>query len=136
MPFLVLAGNAIATLSSDDLALLSSVMGVLDPVAKYPSTRKMRDACARFYEVATIVVSSTSQAPAPWDANNWPVTMGSNAGMVADMNAPYGFPMSHQSWDTAMVGFETELGDSDFRALADVIEPYYVGHLNWQADFL
>ncbi|RYP15342.1 hypothetical protein DL765_005776 [Monosporascus sp. GIB2] len=134
--FIVLAGNAIATSSGVDLALLSSVVSILAPIAAdYPTVRKVHDACERFHRIASLVVSRTSrylpnreeyqeQASstdlAPNDSTDGLGTFNSAHPNPLD----YGFPMAQQDWDSVMVGFESELGNYDPRALTYIIEPY------------
>lgn len=131
--FIILAGNAIATSSSADLDLLSSVLAVLAPTAETsPFTKKIHDACERFSQIAGVIVSaaatrgSVTVAPAEVD----PVLRaGSSAGtesLLPDVGEqPFGFPMALEDWDSVMMGYESELGSTfDARTLTGIIEPY------------
>lgn len=128
--FIVLAGNAIATTSDTDLALLSSALSILAPVAERSATiKKMHDACCRFSRIASLIVASAREAPMD---HNDPQTEVSSGGLpLDDSTAPSistdcGFPMAVQDWDNVMMGFESELGDYDSRTLANIMEPYFV----------
>ncbi|RYP60823.1 hypothetical protein DL771_010355 [Monosporascus sp. 5C6A] len=121
-PFIVLAGNAIATSASVDLALLSSVVSILAPVAAdYPTVRKVHDACERFGRIASLVVSSTSvdspnrkEHKEQASSNDSPPNSsadGPDTFNIAHLDPlDYSFPMAQQDWDSIMVGFESELG--------------------------
>ncbi|KAI1410579.1 hypothetical protein F5Y13DRAFT_202052 [Hypoxylon sp. FL1857] len=142
VPFIVLAGNAIATSSGDDLALLSSVVSILaPPAANSPTARKMHDACERFGRIASLIVSSTNEGSLnqkgyqEQDSAN-DIAFGNTSGQPAISNRThqspidYGFPMAQQDWDSVMIGFESELGDYDSRALTNIIEPY-IANTGW-----
>ncbi|KAI0204449.1 hypothetical protein F4808DRAFT_474965 [Astrocystis sublimbata] len=110
VPFIVLAGNAIATSSGDDLPLLSRIISVLQPVVESsPLVRKVSGACEILTKIADRVVSSTSP-PAAY----------AQVGQDQQFES-YAFPMGQQDWDSVMVGFE----DYDSRALANIIEPCF-----------
>ncbi|KAI2468962.1 hypothetical protein F4781DRAFT_395878 [Annulohypoxylon bovei var. microspora] len=142
VPFIVLAGNAIATSSSADLDLLSSIVSIVAPTAASSLTvRKVHDACERFGRIASLVVSSASRSPLD-NAGCQRQTPGIGLA-AADSNGSlgmpnpvqtspidYSFPMAQQDWDSVMVGFESELGDYDSRALTNIIEPY-ITNTNW-----
>ncbi|KAI0138687.1 hypothetical protein F4776DRAFT_663055 [Hypoxylon sp. NC0597] len=142
VPFIVLAGNAIATSSGDDLALLSSVVSVLAPPATHsPTARKMHDACERFLRIASIIVSSSSASrlnqkeyQEQASTNGIPFGNSTSQPIVSNPAHPnsidYGFPMAQQDWDSVMIGFESELGDYDSRALTNIIEPY-IANTGW-----
>ncbi|KAI1465216.1 uncharacterized protein F4812DRAFT_440135 [Daldinia caldariorum] len=141
-PFLVLAGNAIATSSSADLALLSSVLSVLEPPAADSLTaRKVYDACQRLYRIATTLVSNSNEASLQLkeyqeqspnaDLSFIRPTDGSETHNPAlPTNFDYGFPMAQQDWDSVMTGFESELGGYDSRILTNIMEPY-ITNTNW-----
>ncbi|KAI1774570.1 hypothetical protein F4818DRAFT_418281 [Hypoxylon cercidicola] len=140
--FIVLTGNAIATSSSADLALLSSILAIMAPVAAdAPNIRKIHDACERFGRVASLIVSSTSESSLGHKGYQEPVSHdglpldGSTGGPDIPNDAhgihiDYAFPMAQQDWDSAMTGFESELGDWDSRALTSTIEPY-IANTGW-----
>ncbi|XXH05467.1 hypothetical protein Hte_011894 [Hypoxylon texense] len=137
--FIVLAGNAIATSSSADLALLSSVLAVMAPVAgDAPNIRKIHDACQRFSQVASLIVSSTSKRRKEYEepVSNDGLPLNGSAdgpGISNDthgIHIDYAFPMAQQDWDSAMTGFESELGDWDSRALTSTMEPY-IANTGW-----
>ncbi|KAI5924816.1 hypothetical protein F4810DRAFT_700572 [Camillea tinctor] len=143
--FIVLAGNAIATSSSGDLALLSSVVSVMAPAAaNSPIARKMHDACERFGRIANRIVSSASEGPMSHKVYQEQVfdNGGLSLGVATDGTtampdhthaAPfgYGYPMAQHDWDSAMMGFESELGDYDSRDLTNIIEPYFA-NMGWR----
>ncbi|OTA99088.1 hypothetical protein M426DRAFT_325434 [Hypoxylon sp. CI-4A] len=133
-PFIVLAGNAIATSSSADLDLLSRVVSILEPTAaKYPTTKKIHDACERFGRVASLIVSNANESPLQGQVSNSGLPLNSSDGGVGHANpspVDYGFPMAQQDWDSVMIGFESELGDYDSRALTNIIEPY-IANTSW-----
>ncbi|KAK7754301.1 hypothetical protein SLS62_003594 [Diatrype stigma] len=133
--FIVLAGNAIATTSAEDVALLSSAVSVLAPVADdSPTIKKMHDACDRFSRIAGLIVSNAYGAPSfhqeqqrqAFDdacSPNGP-TIRPDMHPVEPIDMDYSLPMAQEDWDTVMMGFESELGDYDSRTLANIIEPY------------
>ncbi|KAI1098177.1 hypothetical protein F4804DRAFT_325485 [Jackrogersella minutella] len=128
VPFIVLAGNAIVTSSSADLALLSSTVSILAPTANCPTTQKMHDACERFGRIASLVVSSANNSSlnrkgCQASTDDLPVE-GPNDASELPNPIDYNFPMAQQDWDSVMMGFESELGDYDSRALTNIIEPY------------
>ncbi|KAI1762310.1 hypothetical protein GGR53DRAFT_521728 [Hypoxylon sp. FL1150] len=140
--FTVLVGNAIATSSSADLALLSSIIATMAPVADdAPNIRKIHDACKKFSRVASLIVSSTSKSSMSFKGYQEPVPNdglplnGSTQypGMPNDehgIHIDYVFPMAQQDWDSVMTGFESELGEWDSRALTSTIEPY-IANTEW-----
>ena len=136
--FVVLAGNAIATSSSIDLPLLSNVTSIMGPTAeKSPTARKIHDACKRFERIASLIVSSTNghhsnQETIQVEAYNGIKTNGPS--FDSDMlESPqplsideFNLPMGQQDWDSALMGFQSELGDYDSRSLTNIIEPYFL----------
>lgn len=140
--FTVLAGNAIATSSSADLALLSSILAIMVPVADgAPNIRKIHDACERFERVTSLIVSNTSQSTMnhkgyqePVSHDGLPLNGSTEGPSMADdthgIHIDYAFPMAQQDWDSAMTGFESELGEWDSRALTSTIEPY-IANTGW-----
>ncbi|KAI0858462.1 hypothetical protein F4860DRAFT_486296 [Xylaria cubensis] len=124
VPFIVLAGNAIATSSSSDLPLLSRIIAVLQPVAAdSPLVRKVHGACESLSRIANRVVSSASP---PSAVNHQQQQQGGYPHVSqAQQFESYAFPMGQQDWDSVMMGFEAELGDYDSRELANIIEPCF-----------
>ncbi|OTB20750.1 hypothetical protein K445DRAFT_92437 [Daldinia sp. EC12] len=141
-PFIVLAGNAIATSSSADLILLSSVLSVLEPPAADSLTaRKVYDACERLNRIATTLVSSSNEAslhlkeyqehtPNAGLSFNGPADESDIHSRALPSAFDYGFPMARQDWDSVMTGFESELGGYDSRALTNIMEPY-IANSSW-----
>ncbi|KAI0145514.1 hypothetical protein GGR57DRAFT_480430 [Xylariaceae sp. FL1272] len=131
VPFIILAGNAIATCSSQDLSTLSTVVSLLASVASTsPTISKIHDACERFSRIAEMIVSSSSP-PHPISANLAPsVTEVPSIGPTFEQSLGFGFPMAHQDWDSTMTGFEDELGDYDPRMLTNIMEPYFM-NVGW-----
>ncbi|KAI1213190.1 uncharacterized protein F4807DRAFT_471636 [Annulohypoxylon truncatum] len=142
VPFIVLAGNAIATSSDTDLALLSSVVSILAPTsASSPTIQKIHDACESFGRIANLVVSSANKSPLGSEGYQIQVH-DHDLAVEASKGSPrmpspaqpgpvdYGFPMAQQDWDSVMMGFESELGDYDSRALTNIIEPY-ITNTSW-----
>ncbi|KAH8897938.1 hypothetical protein GQ53DRAFT_837668 [Thozetella sp. PMI_491] len=135
--FIVLAGNAIATSDRSDLPLLHSAVAALAPVAlSSPTARKIHDACDRFARIAAIVLSNVPQgSPGHKHYHPLPSYEGLPLGVpvcqpnMQDPNAPltseWSFSMPQESWDSVMVGFESELGDYNPRLLSNVLEPYF-----------
>ncbi|KAI0845083.1 hypothetical protein F5Y00DRAFT_247284 [Daldinia vernicosa] len=136
VPFIVLAGNAISTSSSTDLALLSSVLSVLEPpAADSPTARKVYNACERLHRIASALVSSSNETPLnPKEYQeqtpnvglpfNDPTDESDTHSRTLPNNFDYLFPMARQDWDSVMTGFESELGGYDSRALTNIMEPY------------
>ncbi|KAI0178947.1 hypothetical protein GGR52DRAFT_569850 [Hypoxylon sp. FL1284] len=142
--FVVLAGNAIATSSTADLALLSSILAIMAPIAAdTPNIRKYYEACERFGRVASLIVSNSNQSSVdhkeyqepdssgalPLNTNG-PAVGSSMANDADEIHMDFAFPMAQQDWDSAMTGFESELGNWDSRALTSTIEPY-IANTGW-----
>ncbi|KAI8961018.1 hypothetical protein F5Y11DRAFT_243790 [Daldinia sp. FL1419] len=142
VPFIVLAGNTIATSSNADLALLSSVLSVLEPpAANSPTARKVYDACERLNRIASTLVSNSNETSlslkeyheqAPHTALSF-----NDSADESDIHSrtlpdafEYGYPMARQDWDSVMTGFESELGGYDSRALTNIMEPY-IANTSW-----
>lgn len=137
--FVVLAGDAIATSSSADLALLSSAVSIMAPATAFPTAQKMHDACERFGRVARTIVESASQGLGHRrDCHSSPGALPPAApvdqwGLQSDtpaISAEYGYPMAQHDWDSIMIGFEAELGGYDSRTLTNIIEPY-IANTGW-----
>ncbi|KAI0114761.1 hypothetical protein F4814DRAFT_439883 [Daldinia grandis] len=142
VPFIVLAGNAISTSSSADLALLSSVLSVLEPpAANSPTARKVYNACERLNRIASALVSSSSEAslhlkeyqeqtPNAGLSFNGPTDESDIHSRTLPNNFDYAFPMAQHDWDSVMTGFESELRGYDSRALTNIMEPY-IANTSW-----
>lgn len=120
----MLAGNAIATSSGSDLPLLSRLIAILQPVAaNSPLVRKVHGACESLSKIADRVVSSASP-PSVLDEQQqqgeYPPV-----GQQEQQFESYAFPMGQQDWDSVMMGFESEFGNYDSRALANIMEPCF-----------
>ncbi|KAI0454145.1 hypothetical protein F5B21DRAFT_476767 [Xylaria acuta] len=123
VPFIVLAGNAIATSSASDLPLLSRIISILQPVAaKSPLIRKVHGACESLSRIADRVVSSASL---PAALNEQQQQGGYPRVSQEQQFESYAFPMGQQDWDSVMMGFESEFGNYDSRELANIIEPCF-----------
>ncbi|KAI1172209.1 hypothetical protein F4777DRAFT_590689 [Nemania sp. FL0916] len=130
VPFIVLAGNAIATSSGDDLPLLSRMIAILAPSAtRSPLVRKVHGACESLSKIAERVVSSTTPPPPPilgqgQHHQQYPGPHGHGQ----EQFDYAGFPMGQQDWDTVITGtgFESsEFGNYDSRTLTNIIEPCF-----------
>ncbi|GAW17554.1 hypothetical protein ANO14919_070120 [Xylariales sp. No.14919] len=118
VPFIVLAGNAIATSSGDDLPLLSKMVWLLAPVAaNSPVARKVHGACESLHNIANRVVSSAS----PPNLN-----IAHEEYLQGQEQFDYAFPMGQQDWDSVMTGFEpSEFGNYDSRMVTNIMEPCF-----------
>lgn len=142
--FIILAGNAIATSSNADLALLSSVLSVFSSPAKTSQmAKKIHDACERFSQTATVIVSTVAEngtvnpaqtthtAEQPCDNMGMSSTLSSQHVLPSNGDEQmYGFPMAQHDWDSVMMEYESELGSFDVRTLTNIIEPY-IGNMEW-----
>ncbi|KAF4839867.1 hypothetical protein CGCSCA4_v010924 [Colletotrichum siamense] len=128
--FVVLAGNTIATSSTDDLALLAATVSALEPTStSSPSAKKLYDVCKTFHQLASFVIARRTvlegtppEAPAipasVYDqqaAGDFPLPLG-DLGLSA-----YDHIMAPQDWDTVMNGFDLGIGAG---AMASFVEPY------------
>ncbi|KAI0401098.1 hypothetical protein F4802DRAFT_619146 [Xylaria palmicola] len=116
VPFIVLAGNAIATSSGNDLPLLTNMVSLLAPAAeKSVLVRNVHGACESLSRIADRVVSSAG-----------PSGLGAHQGHAQSHEQfDYAFPMGQQDWDSVMMGFESEFGNYDSRALTNIMEPCF-----------
>ncbi|KAI3330715.1 hypothetical protein F4824DRAFT_504792 [Ustulina deusta] len=119
VPFIVLAGNAIATSSGNDMSLLSRMRCLLEQAAaKSPLVRKVHGACESLHSTADRIVSSTSPANPGNVHQEYP---------HGQEPLDYAFPMGQQDWDSVMMGFESsEFGNYDSRTVTNIIEPSFV----------
>ncbi|KAI1750712.1 hypothetical protein F4782DRAFT_508619 [Xylaria castorea] len=128
VPFIVLAGNAIATSSGGDLPLLSRIISILQPVvANSPLVRKVHGACESLSRIADRVVSSASPPSALNDQQRQQQQQQGGYPHVSQEQQfeSYAFPMGQQDWDSVMMGLEAELSNYDSRELANIIEPCF-----------
>ncbi|KAI0424492.1 hypothetical protein F5Y09DRAFT_139059 [Xylaria sp. FL1042] len=120
VPFIVLAGNAIATSSGTDMLLLSRMLSLLAPAAvNSPLLRKVHGACESLHNIAERIVSNAS--PANLD-NNTNQEYPSGGQEQFD----YAFPMGQQDWDSVMMGIESsEFGNYSSRNVTNILEPSF-----------
>lgn len=128
--FVVLAGNTIATSSTDDLALLAATVSALEPTStSSPSTKKLYDVCKTFHQLASFAVARrTVLAGTPPEVPVIPAcvydqhTAGEFPLPLGDLNlSAYDHIMAPQDWDTVMNGFDIGSGAG---AMASFVEPY------------
>lgn len=137
--FIILAGNAIATSSSADLDLLSSVLSVISPIVETsPLARRMHGACERFFQIAGVIVSAATTSrdsitirlsdttPSEVQTGHEEGKFQEQSALTGDGEQAFGFPMALEDWDSVMLGYESELGNGSFdaRTLTGIIEPY------------
>ncbi|KAI0390742.1 hypothetical protein F5Y17DRAFT_468704 [Xylariaceae sp. FL0594] len=128
VPFIVLAGNAIATTSGDDLPLLSRIVSILAPVTQNSQlVRKVHGACESLTKIAERVISRASQALADTQPQIYQPLQGQSGvpDTAGGLQLEYAFSMGQQDWDSAMTGFESEFGEYDSRTLSNIIEPCF-----------
>ncbi|KAI1815959.1 hypothetical protein GGS20DRAFT_584017 [Poronia punctata] len=128
VPFIVLAGNAIATSSGEDLPLLSNVVSLLLPVVEEsPLIRKVYGACESLSKVAERVVSRVGQLDLHEPVQDLTQLQSQSASphVTGDVRFDYAFPMGQQDWDSLMTGFGSEFGDYGSRALSNIFEPCF-----------
>ncbi|KAF4959225.1 hypothetical protein FSARC_10816 [Fusarium sarcochroum] len=121
--FIVLAGNTVASSSSEDLALLSAAVLAIKPIASSgPPGKKLFDVCKAFYQFASFSVARQVTESAAVYQQAIPTTTFTNPQVTA-----YEHIMVPQDWDTVMDEFELGDGAGD---LASFMEPYMP--FNWQ----
>lgn len=120
--FVVIVGNAIATSSTDDLALLSSVVSIIQPAVEHtPATQKLYNVCQKFYQIADLIVSQRSDTTHPATKNE-------------ALGVPDGdLPMLEQDWDNVVQGFDLDINGFDVAAMATFVEPYMSSASTWEA---
>ncbi|KAI8628513.1 hypothetical protein F5Y19DRAFT_438132 [Xylariaceae sp. FL1651] len=124
VPFIVVAGNAIATSSSNDLAFLSKVVSLLKPAAaNSPTIRKIHGACESLRQMTSSIISSAS--PSSFNGQEQVSSHEEALDDLVNATSDYAFPMGQQDWDSVMMGFESELGSFNSRTLANIIEPCF-----------
>lgn len=127
---MVLAGNTVASSSTEDLALLLSTVCAIEPIANSsPSGRKLYDVCKLFYQFASFSVARQAAVSAAPPPDPMAVTqilenppMGNFAVPLDNPAAPlYEHIMAPQDWDTVMNEFDLGTGAG---AMASFVEPY------------
>ncbi|KAI1195853.1 hypothetical protein F5X97DRAFT_306943 [Nemania serpens] len=119
VPFIVLAGNAIATSSANDLPLLSKMVSLLAPVApNSPLLRQVHGACESLSKIAERVVSSVGSSHFLEQRQHAPL-------QTPEGQLDYAFPMGQPDWDMVMMGFEPKFGGYDSRMLTNIMEPCF-----------
>lgn len=120
--FVVIVGNAIATSSADDLALLSSVVSIIKPAVEHtPATQKLYNVCQKFHQIADLIVSQRS-------GNTYMAMKGPQPG-----GTDGDLPMSEQDWDTVVQGLDLEIDGLDVAAMATFVEPYMMAQSTWKS---
>jgi hypothetical protein len=120
----VLAGNTIASSSTEDLALLAAAISAVEPIAASSSSgSKLYEVCKSFYQAANFSVTRQTaimRAAPPTIENQQPEVHFS--GQLANIDVPlYEHIMLPQDWDTVMNEFELDIGVG---AMASFVEPY------------
>jgi hypothetical protein len=128
--YVVLAGNTVASLSTDDLELLASALSAIEPIStSSKSGQKLYHICKSFYQVASFSIArqaAVSEAPAHVAPHvvkspNEP-TEGSFSEQLEKIETPiYEHVMLPQDWDAVMNDFDVGVGVG---AMASFIEPY------------
>ncbi|KAE8441043.1 hypothetical protein EG329_006080 [Mollisiaceae sp. DMI_Dod_QoI] len=128
--FVVLAGNTIASSSTEDLELLSGAISAIGPIAaSSPSGRKLYDVCRSFYEAASFSVArQTAASRAPPHPNVSATQVFDHLGETSfsaqldSTEAPsYEHIMAPHDWDTIMNEFELGIEAGE---MASFVEPY------------
>ncbi|KUJ07500.1 uncharacterized protein LY89DRAFT_789597 [Mollisia scopiformis] len=122
--FVVLAGNTIATSSTEDLALLSAAVTAIEPIAtSSPSGRKIHEICKSFYQAATFSVARQATIPRvpPFPATGTPFNHPVSELLDVSESQLYDHIMAPQDWDAVMAEFELGIGVG---AMASFMEPY------------
>ena len=133
--FVVLAGNTVASSSTEDLAILSAAVSAIEPLAaSSPSGRKLYDVCNSFYQFANFSVTRQQTAverdlpPPPHPKTNTSqvfddhLAEGGFSVRIDNTEAPsHERIMAPQDWDTVMNEFEMGI---DGGAMASFLEPY------------
>jgi hypothetical protein len=126
----VLAGNTVASSSTEDLALLSAAVSAIEPIAaSSPSGRKLYDVCRSFYQYASFSVArQTAVSTAPphptvsaTQVFDRPAEGGFSVQLDITEAPSYEHIMAPQDWDTVMNEFELGIGAG---AMASFVEPY------------
>ncbi|KAK4496427.1 hypothetical protein PRZ48_012407 [Zasmidium cellare] len=118
--FIVIVGNAIATSSTEDLALISSVVSIIKPAVEHtPATQKLYNVCEKFHQIADLIISQQLQSKHP------------PAKSAAFSTSDGDLPMTDQDWDKFFQGFDMEVGGIGAGAMATFVEPYIVSASAW-----
>lgn len=122
--FIIVVSDAIAALSHQKLALLSSVLQVVEPALESsPSTKRTYEICRKFYQFAEVVVAEKSAAHSretrerpshSWEA---PLQTSFDPSMANGM-------MSQAEWEEVMRSLEMELGDGASQAMAGEVDAF------------
>ncbi|KAI1298397.1 hypothetical protein F5Y03DRAFT_368132 [Xylaria venustula] len=118
VPFIVLAGNAIATSSGTDMSLLARMVTLLAPTtASSPLLRKVHGACESLHGIVDRILSSASPG-------NFSNVQQEYPGSQEQLD--YAFPMGQQDWDSVMMGLESsEFGNYSSRNVTNILEPSF-----------
>ncbi|KAM0559947.1 hypothetical protein ACHAPJ_003899 [Fusarium lateritium] len=121
--FIVLAGNTVASSSSEDLALISAAVLAIKPIANSGAPgKKLFDVCKAFYQFASFSVARQVTESATVYEQAIPTTTFTNPQV-----ATFDHIMAPQDWDTVIDEFQLGDGAGD---LASFMEPYMP--FNWQ----
>lgn len=117
----MLAGNAIAMSSRNDMFLLSRMADLLVPAAEEsPLIRKVHGACESLHGIADRIVSSIS----PLDFVNAQQIFPQEQEQFACT-----FPMGQRDWDTVMMSLEdSQFGNYDSQTVTNIMEPGFVNN--------
>jgi hypothetical protein len=126
----VLAGNTIASSSTEDLELLAATISAIEPIAaSSPSGRKLYSVCKSFYQASSFSVDrqmSISRAPLyPTVSASEAFDPSDGVALSGQLHGPahmtYEHIMAPQDWDTIMNEFDLEIGAGE---MASYVEPY------------
>jgi hypothetical protein len=132
--FVVLAGNTVASASTEDLSLLHAALAAIEPIAAgSASGKKIVDVCRALCGVAGCAAARprrglptgpplgglARQGSAPREGQPADAALAGPAGDGAGQSHEH--PMAPQDWDAIMGEFELGTGAG---ALASLVEPY------------
>lgn len=122
--FIIVVSDAIATLSHEKLALLSSVLNIVAPaVESSPSTKKTYETCRRFYQFAEVVVAEKSAVHSQETAQRR--SSSRDAQLQSSFHpATTNEMMSQAEWEEVMRSLDMELGDRGSQAMAGDVDPF------------
>ena len=137
----MLAGNTVASSSTEDLALLSASLSAIEPAAgSSVSGGKLVDVCKTFYQLASHATTrqgaGSSGVLSSTPPNATPVADDEAAGDFAGqldgrVVRKYELVMAPQDWDTIMNEFELGTGAG---AMASLVEPYMAFDWDYAGD--